>query len=721
MSRAIPAAFLALIVVLLGLAAPAPASAQAGLTPAELARLRDNPELIRQRIQESGLTPQQVRERLRAAGYPSTMLDQYLPDAPEGPAPAPAATQLAALRALGLPFELAEDMLGVDTGFVVRPAVPPSRVFGVDALRRTTTQFFPLLSGPVPSDYRLGPGDVLVLILTGDVEFSYTLPVSRDGFVVIPQVGQVFVANLTMGQLHDQLYSRLGRAYSGVRRGPNATTRFDVTVANVRANQVYVVGEVTQPGAYQISALGTVMTALYAAGGVTEQANLRRLELRRAGELIGTLDLYDYLLSGDTRSDVRLETGDVLFVPVHGPRVDVTGAVVREGIYELKAGEQLGDLVRAAGGFTADAARERINVHRILPVAERGPGPAPRAAVTVALLPSADSVVVPPFTLLDGDSVTVEALEPLAGTYSVTIHGHVIRGGTFPWREGMTLRDLFVLAQGARVGVDLREAEIARMPIDREDGDLARLFRVPLDSSYLLARDRGGRYVGPPGPPFAAAGSAPEVELEPYDRVLIFRQPEFETQRTVQITGEVRYPGTYALERKDERLSDLVRRAGGLMPTAYPEGARLIREFEDAGRVNVELATALGEVGSQRDVVLQPGDSLNVPEYIETVRVQGAVNSPTSVLYREGRPLSYYIDNAGGWARNADKGRLSVRYANGSARTPGKFLWARSYPPVGPGSLIDVPVKPEGEPFNLSAFAQILTSAVTLLVVVSRL
>src|SRR5207249_5187209 len=224
-----------------------------------------------------------------------------------------------------------------------------------------------------------------VLILTGDVELSYTLPVTREGFILIPQVGQVFVSNLTLDQLRSQLYTRLGRVYSGVRRGPNATTRFDISVANVRANQIYVVGEVAQPGAYQISSLGTVLTALYAAGGVTERANMRRIEVQRLGKPVAALDLYDYLLRGDTRSDIRLETGDVVFVPVHETRVQISGAVIRPGIYELKAGEQLGDLLAASGGFRADAALQRVTVHRILAAPERGPGRAPRAAVDVAL------------------------------------------------------------------------------------------------------------------------------------------------------------------------------------------------------------------------------------------------------------------------------------------------------------------------------------------------
>ena len=251
-----------------------PATAQLP-TPAQAQQLLQQPGLadaIRSRIRDSGLSPDQIRARLRASGYPESMLDSYLDQAgPAGPGTTPGLAELAAIEALGLPpIVLRGSRLPLDTGLIRTRAdtmAEPSPVFGVDVFRRTTTQFLPLLAGPVPPDYRLGAGDMLVLILTGDVELAYTLQVTREGFMLIPQVGQVFVSNLTLQQLRDMLYARLGRVYSGVRRGQSATTRFDISVANVRANQIYVVGEVKQPGAYQLSSLATVLTALYAAGG----------------------------------------------------------------------------------------------------------------------------------------------------------------------------------------------------------------------------------------------------------------------------------------------------------------------------------------------------------------------------------------------------------------------------------------------------------------------
>src|SRR5438105_2308892 len=466
--------------IALGAIAPVVAAQQPSAAQVQQA-LQQQPglaDMVRNRISQSGLTPDQIRARLSASGYPATLLDPYLGGSVPAGSPPPGDQELAALQALGLPSVV--EMLPYDTGLVRSARTRPSDVFGVDVFQRTTTQFLPLLAGPVPADYKLGPGDNLVLILTGDVELTYSLPVTREGFVLIPQVGQVHVANLTLDQLRDVLYTRLGRVYSGVRRGANATTRFDVTVANVRANQVYVVGEVTQPGAYQISSLGTALTALYAAGGITERANLRDIVVQRAGKTVATLDLYDYLLRGEPRNDIRLETGDVIFVPVHGTRVDLAGAVVRPAVYELKRGRSLADLIRAAGGFRADAALKRLSVYRLLAPAERGPGAPPRAVIDVALaplprgkretgnVPPGDPplpVSMPTLALEDGDSVVVDAVKPLAGQYYVSIVGMVNKPGAYPWREGMTLRDLVLLARGPTAGASLNEAAVAGLPV----------------------------------------------------------------------------------------------------------------------------------------------------------------------------------------------------------------------------------------------------------------
>jgi protein involved in polysaccharide export with SLBB domain len=264
-------------------------------------------------------------------------------------------------------------------------------------------------------------------------------------------------------------------------------------------------------------------------------------------------------------------------------------------------------------------------------------------------------MLVPALRLEDGDSVVVDSILSPEQSLYVSIGGMVNKPGRYPWSEAMTLRDLVQLARGPEVGAYLEEAEIARMPGSREQGELAHMMRVPLDSSYLYERDSSGRYVGAAGLPFPAPGTAPEVVLEPFDQVMVLRQPEFELQRTVTVTGEVRFPGPYALTSKDERVSDLLERAGGVLPTAYVDGGRFYRELDDAGRIDVNLSEAITQPGGRQDIILQPGDSLDIPEYIPTVRVTGAVTAPTSVLFREGADLEYYIENAGGYARRADR------------------------------------------------------------------
>src|SRR4029077_21137124 len=213
------------------------------------------------------------------------------------------------------------------------------------------------------------------------------------------------------------------------------------------------------------------------------------------------------------------------------------------------------------------------------------------------------------------------------------------------------------------VGAYLKEAEIARMPEDRSQGQLATTVRMPLDSTYLFERDSTGRYVGAPGLPFPAGG-APEVPLKPYDNVLILKQPEFDLQLTVTVTGQVRYPGTYSLRTKTDRLADLISRTGGLTQQAYAAGIRFVRAVDQVGRINVDLPRALRDTASSSNVVLQPGDAIEIPEYQPAVKVGGAVNSPGSVLWKEGEALDYYVEGAGGFSFRADKGKVSVRYAN---------------------------------------------------------
>src|SRR5437868_4749875 len=286
-------------------------------------------------VTKSGLTVDQIRARLRAGGYPESLRDSSL-NGDTANRPRISNDSLArAVRALGLATPLTDSarlnlddstdgarLAGKDS---INRFERHSRVFGIDIFRRSSSAFEPALAGGVGPDYKIGPGDVLALIITGDVERAYSLDVSREGFVLVPQVGQIYVANLTMDQLFSLFASRLRTAYSGISRSPNASTKFYVTVARLHTNQVFVLGEVRIPGNYRISSIGTLLTALYAAGGPSDNGTLRNVQVRRAGGVLSSVDVYDYLLRGDSKNDPRLESGDIVFVGVHGGGVSVRG------------------------------------------------------------------------------------------------------------------------------------------------------------------------------------------------------------------------------------------------------------------------------------------------------------------------------------------------------------------------------------------------------------
>jgi polysaccharide biosynthesis/export protein len=832
--------------------------------------LRNQPELVeqlRQRLQLSGLTPDQVRSRLRAAGYPENLLDEYLPGADTTRGSRPGPRTLDAVRALGILSDSEADSLGKqdsvmqisDSLQLVLDSLKDFRadsaradsladsvsvlrgrglkLFGIETFRRATTRFQAVQSGPVDENYRLGSGDILVLILTGDVEEAYTLTVNREGFIVIPQVGQVYVANLTLGQLEDQLYSRLRRVYSGVRRSPNAPTKFQISVAKLRNIQVYVVGDVVRPGAYQISGAGTVLTALYAAGGPTNNGSFRGVQVRRGDKLVDSLDLYDYLLHGINSSDVRLQNGDVVFVPVHRGFVKVAGEVTRPATYELQAQETLRDLIGFAGGFSPTAYQTRVRIHRILPADSRGTASLARVVVDVGPdqfasggipgvpLEPGDSVTVLPvasrlrgfvtvrgnvyvegevgFTpgmklsdairlaggpkpdvyldriligrtnedssrvqlraafadstgkvtqdipLQEEDQIQVFSRAAFKPAPYVTVVGAVRKPGRVPYRQGMTMRDVVLMAEGVTEDADLSQAEIARRAEDSDPGTLATTIKVPIDSTF-----RAGGTPNTEGPlPTLGVTGIPDVPLQPYDNVLILRQTGWDLQRLVYLTGQVKHPGRYALQRKTERVSDLIARAGGLTGQAYADGVQFYRSYTpglnpgDAKpaeitparksrrdslprgyteRVGLDLPRALKDRKFRDNIILAAGDSIHIPEYNPIVMVQGSVNAPGAVPYTPGKSLDWYVNAAGGYTQLSDTRHAYVTQPNGKREAvKRRIILADGVPKPKSGAVIYVPNKVvQDQPSNvtgvISTVASVLTALVTVILVARK-
>jgi protein involved in polysaccharide export with SLBB domain len=523
--------------------------------------------------------------------------------------------------------------------------------------------------------------------------------------------------------------------------------------------------------------------------------------------------VYDYLLNGNTTHDVRLNNSDLIFVPIHGPRIRIVGEVTRPATYEVKPNETLSDALRFAGGFRATAARRRVQIERIVPPEQRplggrdrivtdiisdqftnGTGPsiavldgdvirvfsvasrvrnriyvrgnvwspgsqgiAPGMKVSDALrvaggvkpdvylgqvlitrtqpdssklqlraaLRDTTGAVINDMALQEDDEIRVFSTSEFRPTRYVAINGAVRKSGQFPFREGMTIRDLVLLAGGLEQSAYLNEAEIARLPENRTGGVTATTFRVPLDSSYIFERGPNGRYLGPPGLP-SASGPNPEVTVQPYDNVLVLRQPNWELQRTAVIAGEVRYPGRYSLKTKTEKITDLITRAGGLTPDAYANGVIFYRTRSAVGRIGIELPDVLRNTRSLDNLPLQDGDSLFIPRYNAVVNVQGAVNSPVAVTWSPGKTLQYYIRAAGGPSRAADVSRAYVTQPNGKVEArESNFLLPDGMPKPSAGSTVFVPERdPADRPLDFltsaGSIAQILATLVTLVIALRR-
>lgn len=767
---------------------------------------------ILQKLRQSGMTREQARTRLAQLGYDPSLADAYFNQlegmgaAAGSPSDAQFAQALAdmGLLTMGVPGQAgpARPTMPAEPQYLSDPYtpgnVPPdtSRVFGRDVFVRSRIQFDPIITGPVDANYTIGPGDQVQLVITGDVQLAYTLQVSRDGDLIIPDVGQVPATGLTLEGLRSRLYERLGRVYSGIKRDASATAFFDVSLGRLRTNQVFVIGDVQRPSAYQVSGAATAFHAINRAGGPTPLGSFRNIVVRRGNAAQVQIDLYDYLLRGDASHDVRLNQGDIVFVPPAGAQVSISGKVRRPAIYEVRSGEGLRDLLGFAGGLDADAHVERIQIDRVLPPGERGPG-RDRVIVDVDLTqlqnPSAPSIplrdgdevrvfgtlaerrnrvalaggvfrpglyefrpgmtvwdliqradglseqayrsvahVIRPIpetggqsllrvsleadaqgrhvqdlALEDRDSVVVFATDSLVVPEFVTIEGMVKAPGRYRLASGMTVEDLILAAGGFVEGANTADAEVARVAVSPTRGDTVSVrTRVALDASVPnpTTTSPNVRTTGVP----AATGFA----LRHEDRVFVRRLPGFVQPETVSISGEVVYPGPYAIQSRDERLSSLLGRAGGLTPEGYAPGARLLR---DSVLVGIDLQAALKNPGREQDVMLRPGDQLIVPAYDGTVLVKGSVAFESRVLYQKGRDVTDYLSEAGGKLPEADAGRIMVQYPSGERATAHRTLWWRSYPRVEPGSTIIVPTKAAGRGTNWALVATTTASTISAL------
>lgn len=733
---------------------------------------------LREMIRQSGLSVDELRRRAAASGMdPAALQALSAGDTTKFRMSAPAdANMIASLTRLGIISPLspstAVDSSNADPASMLPLALgiyndKSVQIFGSEYFSGPPARFESAVGLADPS-YRLGVGDALQVIMTGDVEQAYQLDVRPDGSIILPRIGVVPVSGLSIDAAAVLLRQRGARVYSGLSSG---RIRLDLSIARARQNLVYLLGEVGRPGPVRISSLGTAFQAIAAAGGPTKLGSYRTIELRRAGRLLRTLDLYAYLLTGDGSADVRLEQGDVLFVPVRGAAVSVMGEVRRERQFELRPAETLRDALRFAGGLTAMAATNRLQIDRILPPGERKPGK-DRSVVTVEFDGDPARLVREP--VRDEDVVTVFPIDRQARNV-MRLEGAVFAAGRYEWRAGMTLGDAIALAKGLTPWAITTRIKVARIdPTTKITSIRSVDFTMPGAAATMLeeydvvtvldarvgteqeAVDVSGAVNRPRSLAFAtgmtlqdavdlAGGVAPGAQtleiarirrnlsysdtlsviarfelaengklptsaarfpLLQGDQVALRLGPGSREARSVELRGLFSLPGAYTMTSEGERLSNVVARAGGVLPTAFPESFRLVRR----GRiVSLSFDRALAH-DPEHDLALEGGDELSIGPDSRVVIVSGAVARPAAIPFRANWDVQDYVDAAGGVREDADRKRLFVEYQNGLSGRTRRTMWLfRNDPPVRSGSVVTVPAKP---PSNGSSFRDALAVTV---------
>ena len=655
------------------------------------------------------------------------------------------------------------------------------KVFGRDIFNRKDLSFEPNMNIATPQNYRIGPGDAVIIDVYGASQKSEQLTVSPDGDITIEGFGPVQVSGLTVAQ---------GSRYS--------SSRVRLTVGQTRTIMVNVMGEVKAPGTYTLSAFASVFHALYMAGGINDLGTLRNIKVYRNNKLVTTVDIYDYILNGKLTGNIRLADNDVIVVGAYDCLVNITGKVKRPMYYEMKKNESVGTLIKYAGGFTGDAYKKSVrlirktgrefsvfsvdefdmntfhladadsvsvesilqrysnmvevkgavfrpgmyqvggNINSVRTLLEYAEGFTEEAftahAVMHRMRPDRTLEVIPvdvegimngkvaDIPLQKNDVLFIPTKAEMMQQQTITIHGEVVYPGIYKYAANETLEDLVLQAGGLKESASTVKVDVARRIINSKalttDSVISRTYTFALKDGFVID--------GQPG-----------FTLQPFDEVYVRKSPGYNEQKNIEVRGQVMFAGTYTLVSKNERLTDAIKKAGGITDMAYVKGARLERritpderlrmetvlklakmqsgkkdsvdinslDLGDTYYVGIELDKALEKPGGDADLVLREGDRIIVPEYSGTVKISGNVMYPNTVAYEKGKRPSWYIDQAGGFGNRAKKGSTYIIYMNGTVARVGHNAKIR------PGCEIVVPTKPESNGKGLAQWLSIGTSA----------
>lgn len=677
-----------------------------------------------------------------------------------------------------------------------------NRIFGHDLFDNENLSFEPNMNIATPKDYMLGPGDAVIVDVYGASQETFNETVSPDGYITIEGYGPIQVGGMTVAQATSHLRSQLGARYS--------SSQIRLSVGQTRTITVNIAGEVKTPGTYTMSAFSTVFNALYMAGGIKDLGTLRSIKVYRNNRLLSTVDVYDYIINGKATGNVKLTDNDMIIVDSYDCLVSINGRVKRPMYYEMKSGESLSTLIKYAGGFASDAYRRSVRVIRkngalrsVHTVGEFDMGTFKMAdgdSVTVdsivnryqnmaevigavfkpgkyniggditsvrSLIEAAQGVTEDAFTtravlhrmkpdrtlevlsvdlagVLEGkttdvvlqneDVLFIPSEKERLESQTLTILGEVQDPGIYKYAANQTVEDLILQAGGLTEAASTAKIDVSRRIIDPS----ATSTRDSIAYLYTFDLKDG----------FVVDSKNQAFHLEPFDVVVVRKSPGYVSQRTVTVEGEVLFEGSYALSKKSERLSEVIKRTGGLTKTAYAMGARLIRRrtseelarmeslMEAAKRSNknskdsidisslnlgptyevgIELDKALKNPGGDADVVLRSGDRIVVPEYSGTVKINGEVMYPNTVSYVEGKDLEYYINQAGGWSDNSKKKKTYIIYMNGTVAKAD-----RKHKPM-PGCEIVVPTKQRSKGLSTAELLAIGTSTASIATMIATI
>jgi len=577
--------------------------------------------------------------------------------------------------------------------------------FGYDFFtRRDTVAFWENL--PTPANYLLGPGDELVISLWGETQLRETYTISRDGKIYDEQVGLMNITGKSISEARQYLKDQYGRIYATLNE-KKATTFMDVSLGGLRSINVNFVGQVKYPGVYPIHPFSTVITGLIQAGGVDTTGSLRAIQIKRDGSIKETVDLYNYFINGEISFNIQLRDQDIVVIPVRKSTVEVDSAVVNQGIYEGIEGESVYDLIQYAGGLTPNAA-DKIGLSRIKPMNERSS----EGIYEGHYINIENAKLIP---IQNGDRISVRHI--FTENELVEIIGQVKVPGVYHYYNGITLKALLALGGGFEDSTFWKSVYHDQAEIIRRDPDsrYENVIKVNLADIYNGDGDK-------------------DIPLQNLDRVVIHANLNYFEKDNIYISGEVNIPGAYPLVSDNETLQSVINRAGSLTSKALKNGISIYRDkkyFEVTPAQPVLLSDGTdgtdGTDGKVRvawqneSITLMPGDSVVVKESTGTVNVSGQVYNTGLIEYREGKPLRYYINSAGGVTERGNRKSIIVIYANGVV-SPKEWY---SNPKIEDGATIIVNEKQLSDPFNPTEFAStmasFLSSIVTIIVLSKQL